>query len=355
LPTGASCAPCASLYSGEPLAVALTDAHGAFTLSGVPDGDNIPLVIQVGKWRRQLVLPRVLPCQDNAVPDKTARLPRNHMEGDLPSIAMSTGNADSLECMLTRVGIDPSEFVGGAGGSGRVHVFAGGGTFAPNTSPAGPLSATALWSSAQSLMPYDLVVLSCEGAETTNMNQAALHDYATAGGRVLASHFHYAWFNTGPYGAENLAQWTIGSNDIGNVSASVVGTFPKGAAYATWLGAVGALTNNLLPIQQARHNADVGPGNTHSQAWLSTPMPMATELFTFNTPTNAPTACGRVTWTGIHVGGASNDYVGGTSLVPTGCTAGKLSVQERALEFALFDLSACISPDSVAPTAPIQP
>ena len=31
------------------------------------------------------------------------------------------------------------------------------------------------------------------------MNQQALHDYASAGGRVFASHFHYSWFNSGPY------------------------------------------------------------------------------------------------------------------------------------------------------------
>src|SRR4029077_7895558 len=81
---------------------------------------------------------------------------------------------------------------------------------APNTSPPGPASNSGLWTSQADLMKYDIVLLSCEGSETTSMNQHALHDYACAAGRVFASHFHYAWFNTGPYGSENLATWTTG-------------------------------------------------------------------------------------------------------------------------------------------------
>ena len=62
-------------------------------------------------------------------------------------------------------------------------------------------------------MRYDIVLLSCEGHETDDMNQQVLFDYAAAGGRVFASHFHYAWFNTGPFGAANLATWHTGSNE----------------------------------------------------------------------------------------------------------------------------------------------
>jgi hypothetical protein len=378
LPQGVTCDACDSLYMGEPVASTLTDGKGHFTLEDVPDGDNIPLVVQIGKWRRQFVLPTVAPCQDNPQPDGMFRLPRNQSEGDLPSIAISTGSADTLECLLRRIGVDASEYVPGAGGNGRVHIFqgsdrgaggfggGGGRGVSPNTSPAAPRSPEALWTSLDKLLPYDILLLSCEGQETLGMNQQVLHDYASAGGRVFASHFHYAWFNSGPYANENLATWSPMSNDIGNVNGTIVTTlpdgspFPKGVALNEWLGTVGALTNGVLPIMEARHNADVSAANKPSQSWIvadqNAQAPNATQYFSFNTPTDALTSpdakgyCGRVVFSDLHVGAASGDDP--TQPVPVECAAGKLSPQEAALEFMLFDLSSCVTPDDVPPAPP---
>ena len=66
---GPSCDPCdpltgTSLLSGEPIAVAKTDVSGAFTFGDVPVGANIPLVIQVGKWRREITIDNVPACVD---------------------------------------------------------------------------------------------------------------------------------------------------------------------------------------------------------------------------------------------------------------------------------------------------
>ena len=180
---------CDGLYPLHPVTVAQTDAAGRFTLQNVPSQSSVPLVLQVGKWRTQLT-PAITPCQANALPDKSLTLPKNHSVGDIPQIAISTGSADSLECLLLRVGLDPAEYVGGAGGPNHIHIFQGGGTtaldgVAPNTTPPGPASSTGLWASQADLMAYDMVFLSCEGAETASMNQTALFDYAAAGGRVF--------------------------------------------------------------------------------------------------------------------------------------------------------------------------
>jgi hypothetical protein len=395
LTLGASCYECSDLYTGHPVVATLTDAKGHFVLEKVPDGANIPLVIQIGKWRKQLTLPMVMPCQDNPLPDRSLSLPKNHMDGDIPRIAISTGGADTLECLLRRVGVDASEYVPGAMGEGRIHIFQGSGYGAgamgggpipvgamgaivpgigylgpaPNMMPAAPMSSASLWDSQADLMQFDIVLLSCEGQDTLNMNQQAMHDYASAGGRVFASHFHYAWFNTGPYANENLGTWATGANAIGDVNANIATTlpngapFPKGQALKDWLGNVGALTNGELRVAAARHNVDVTAMNTPSTTWITadqTAMPPgAVQYFSFNTPTNAPVAgpdqknlqCGRVVYSDLHVGAASMDDPTMQS-VPAECKDAPLSPQEAALEFMLFDLSACLTPDNRPPAPP---
>ena len=209
-------------------------------------------------------------------------------------------------------------------------------------------------------MKYDLVLLSCEGSETANMNQQVLFNYAAAGGRVFASHFHYAWFNSGTYGTSNLAQWTPGSNNLGDITSSIVTTlpnnqpFPKGVALSQWLGNVNALTNGKLPIQAARHNANVSPANTPSQPWIVADGTNATEYFSFDTPLGATPdkQCGRTVFSDLHVGAASGDYQGPIKITPSGCTANDLSPQEKALEFMLFDLSSCVQPNGTPPAPP---
>ena len=59
------------------------------------------------------------------------------------------------------------------------------------------------------------------------------------------------------------------------------------------------------------------------------------------------------------MGAASADYgfdgthVPSDAVVPTGCVDAPLSSQESALEFMLFDLSACITPPDQSPSLPV--
>jgi hypothetical protein len=364
---GVSCYSCGDLYTGNPVAAAVSDAAGHFTITNAPDGPMIPLVIQVGKWRRQFVLPSVSMCTDTQVPLQTLTLPKNGSEGDIPNIAIATGGADTLECLLSRVGVDKAEYGSGPGGTGHIHIFHGTSNTmnpAPDTSPASPAPETGLWASASTINLYDIVMLSCEGQETTSMNQQVLFNYAAAGGRVFASHFHYAWFNTGPFASANLATWHTGARDIGNINASVVTTtwagaaFPRGQALDDWLTNVGALTNKLLPIQAARHNADVTMANTPSQPWIvAEGQPTQPQDFSFDTPlgVSADKQCGRVVYSDMHVGAASGDYMGASQTTPDGCADMDLSPQEKALEFIFFDLSSCVTPNNtVQPPPPIN-
>src|SRR6202044_3114591 len=120
LPQGlnsASCS-CAEIFQGEePIVDTLTAPDGTFTLKNVPSGTNIPLVVQIGKWRKEIVIPTVASCAATTIPGGTVSLPKSSTDGlyaSLPNIAVSTGFADTLECLLTRVGVSESEFTGAA-------------------------------------------------------------------------------------------------------------------------------------------------------------------------------------------------------------------------------------------------
>ena len=228
---GSNSCSCGALFSGEPIAYAVTDTAGNFTLSGVPDGANIPLVVQIGKWRKEISVPSIKACSTSNSAGKIT-LPKNLTDGkyaSIPNIAVSTGGADTLECLLTRVGVDEAVFTGDPNGPG-VHVFQGSGGKAASGSQSSPSS---LWNSQADLMRYDIVMLSCEGSPTTGVDATTatyLAPYVNAGGRVFAEHYHYAFFTD---------------------YSTVTGTpFPQFANVATW--------NNLgLAGSDSPYNSDI--------------------------------------------------------------------------------------------------
>ncbi|MBX3225985.1 MAG: carboxypeptidase regulatory-like domain-containing protein [Labilithrix sp.] len=386
---GVSCDRCGSV-SGEPLVTALTGVDGRFKLDNVPVGADIPLVVQIGKWRRQLVMQNVPECTSTELDAEAIRMPRNKREGDLPRIALTTGGLDTMECWLKKIGIDESEFTMPSG-DGRVSFYAGG-------QPSGVLASTKrfdqahggrdfgkavdFWSSRERLMQYDMVILSCEGVTDPDNKPpealVAMHDYANAGGRIFASHWHRFWFDTsrklpvdeaGPEPAgkivspfPELATWAdrkkpCNSSDDCVVSGTVDQSFPKGKAMHDWLAQPGvdALTNGQLPIVEARHNVDAVDA-TKATSWITLPNAReggktAVQYLSFNTPIPAPEEekCGRVVYSGLHV--SAGDWSGPDW--PSGCHTTDLSPQEKALEFMLFDLSSCIQPDNKAPEPPV--
>src|SRR5205085_10988817 len=96
--------------SGDPLVSTLTDPAGKFKLENVPIGKDIPVVVQIGKWRKQFVVPNVATCQDTKLDAANTHLPGKKSEGDMPQMAIASGDADPFECLLVKMGIDTSEF-----------------------------------------------------------------------------------------------------------------------------------------------------------------------------------------------------------------------------------------------------
>jgi hypothetical protein len=358
IPTGATCDACGKV-SGEPITTTLTNAKGEFKLDNVPIADNVPIVIQVGKWRRQFTIPKPASCVDTKLTDRNqTRMPRNKMEGHLPRIALTTGGADALECLMRKIGIAESEMTPEAG-QGRLNFYAAeGGAAKYNASLNGGAAFTAaptFWSNLNSLKQYDIVLLSCEGTEKpTNKTMPALQamqDYANAGGRVFASHWHNYWLEFGPQPFPTVAQFQH-QNDLANpFTASIDMTFPKGQAMAEWLVNVGsAAPLGQLIITEGKHTVNRQTDGI-SQRWVYSGSPVSTQYFSFNTPVGVAEdkQCGRVVFSDIHV--SAQDTSTGTAY-PDGCKTTMMTDQEKALEFMLFDLSACVTPDSKPPIPP---
>jgi hypothetical protein len=360
---GASCDKCASQIV-NPVASAVTDAAGHFKLTNVPVGEMIPLVMQVGKWRRQITV-KVEACKDNvynakdsAGQETTLRLPRSKAEGDLPLIGISTGNSDPLVCLLPRLGIDASEFTAPSG-TGSVQVFTGNGGNIPGATNND--AETYLWDQPASLAKYDMVLLSCEGSERNNTKSASqkvyMRDYLNAGGRVFATHYHYTWFKNGPADVAGVATWgepPIGVPDSQPAATYEVDTtFPKGKDFGDWLKNVSAspdaktiplqgvaMSVNTVTAPTLRWVFDNGAG--HNIAY-------PTKYLSFNTPigTKPDDQCGKAVLSDIHIAGTLDQ-----SNIPGSCGTTDLTAQEKALLFLFMDLSSCVQNDRDPPKPP---
>ncbi len=358
IPDGASCDQCSAVLSGDPVVTALTDASGSFVLENVPVGQNIPLVIQVGKWRREVVLPAVAECVDNPTADGSLRLPRNQSEGHIPKIALATGGADPLECWLRKIGLDDAEFTNPSE-SGRVNLFAGAGGTSRYAGGADFPDAEELWATVDSLKAYDVVLMACEGGQNIDAkpmpSRQAVQDYANLGGRLFFSHWHNVWLEQGPGEWPTIATWDFQNDPPEPYTGVIDQTFPKGQALASWLLSVmGSTVLGELPISAPQHTLTNVNAAAGVQQWIYGQAPDAgsVKYFTFNAPLSAPDdqLCGRVVFSDIHV--SSTDQV--DSPFPDGCQTADLSPQEKALLFMLFDLSACIIPDDDPPVPPPQ-
>jgi hypothetical protein len=331
----------------------------------VPVGAEIPLVMQVGKWRRQVKV-KVDACVKNDFNKKDAngqeevlRLPRSQAEGSLPQIAVSTGSADPLVCLLPRLGVEASEFTGPTG-TGRVHIYQGNGGNVPGVT--GNKSNETLWDSAAHLAKYDVVLLSCEGGEGNDTKSAAqkvlMRDYLNSGGRAFATHYHYTWFKNGPTDVASVANWTtpLAGNDDEAATSFAVNTdpgFPKGVAFGEWLKNVGASTNgkDISLVEVAISIATSNPAT--SQEWVYNGGGLLngsrTKYMSFNTPigTKAEDQCGKAVLSDIHIAKGTSD-----SAIPTSCGTSALTAQEKALLFLLMDLSSCVQNDKLPPPIP---
>jgi hypothetical protein len=354
---------------------AVTGEDGKFTLANVPAGKDVPVIIQTGKWRRTITVPTVTECAETALGAAETRLPKNKSEGYMPKIAISTGSADALECLVRKLGIDDAE-LGTDGGAGQFHLYAdtgaGGGMGANKFAGGFPggtgnfADSKALWNEADKLKRYDIVILSCEGGQhQETKSQAALDAmkaYADFGGRVFLSHWHNIWVEGSTQadpdvrqaptvwaGATGVATWnnspttfTTPPDTIDEVNN------PKGMSFATWMQNVGGSPQRgVIPIEANTGKQTctaVDPKKAERWVYWQNGGIQYPQMFQFTTPAEAPAGerCGKVVFSDMHVSGDSTSATG--SAFPGGCSAAPLTPQEKALAFMFFDIASCVQP-----------
>jgi hypothetical protein len=377
--SGVSCETCSSEVSGDPLMSFTTGVDGVFTLTGAPCGSNIPLVMQLGKWRRMITIPNVACCATTTLTGAETHLPRDHVGSagdiysDIPKMAFDTGQVDTLHCVLRNIGVADTEFTD-PGGSGRINFFQDNGAFIDSNTPA----ASSLYDSPSTLDQYDMTLFECVGGEVTKTSteQQNVINYANAGGRVFATHFSYVWLtdetgnpgsaagNTGPQPFSQTAAWEVNNGDFDSATGFVDETLQgdpntqaRRIAFANWLQLVGASTTlGQIPVVVVRHDFNSVSSTpatqlgAPAQQWLysaGSGEPYQGPLhYTFDTPVAYPpntpptTECGRVLYSDFHVSNTNN----ADKQFPTECTSGKMNAQEKTLEFMLFDLASCVGP-----------
>jgi hypothetical protein len=368
-PKGVQCDQCGAPVSGSPITTGLSDPTGHFTLTGVPAGANIPIVVQLGKWRREATIPMVTACTTTTLtdPDLT-RLPKNQMEGSMPHIALTAGGCDSLGCMLPKVGIDPAEFGYQSDGyNTAINTYNGDVTVLEDYGYTA-LPATAadnLWSSPSLLNTYDVAVFSCECSEALTSKGGSssapeftnVTNYLNAGGRIFTTDFQYTWYKYSP--TLDSVGAIAGGAPLGGDPITLATSFPKGAALAEWL-------KTVFPTDMYAAMGEVYPDYVFSNiqsltaetlTWASSPDPTGPRVFTVDTPVSEPTTkqCGRGVHIDAHVdqvgtAGATVGCQGGTCY-PATCTT-PLKADEAMFAFFFFDLSSCIQNETAPPKPP---
>jgi hypothetical protein len=346
-PSGYACDRCSEAPSGSPLVRTSSGFDGTFMLEKMPAGKDIPLVLLSGRWRRQVVVPEVKPCQDNPLPADLTRLPRNKSEGDIPRMALQTGHLDALECTLAKL-VDVGEITAPTG-TGRVHLYrANGKDMSPPLPPA-----TSLWSDPKVLAGYDIVLMPCaccneDGSGVYQVPAAGvknLTDYANAGGRLYITHVGGDWMRQPPEPFPGLVTWNNQPDPASPLACTVDTSFPKGQTFAKWLQALG-VTPAFGELSLVNPQWLVDAVKAPARRWVFSKSPATVQHFTFNTPagTAPQDQCGRVLFSNYHV--VQNTQY--KSLFPSTCPSETtLTVNEKLVEYMLFDVTACVQSDEL--------
>lgn len=349
-PAVVACESCEEPVGGVPLVRTTTGVDGTFTLSGIPDGAAVPLIIQKGRFRRQLTL-KINACEAHPLADAQTRLPSTKTEGDLPKMAVGVGAYDQIECVLRSIGIAPNEFTDPSG-PGAVHLFHNG---AGATSPYPPLEQ--LLNSPTELEKYNVIFLNCTDHRWADIVDkpgvaANIADYVGKGGRLYVTDQAYDYIEQ----VNDLAPYIYFSAGGSMTSPQPIGAAMKGSniddfdatvadpTLASWLKAAGESNGNTITVTDLSFGwVLVDAVSLESQTWVhgntnGADRPLSV-TFDYNT-------CGRALFSSYHTRSPGGSDLYQSLPFPQYCasTATSMIAQEKILEYLIFHISACVGP-----------
>lgn len=372
-PTGGAtpppCDTCASLL--PPIYAAVTtDENGNFTLPILlpnPLGP-VTIVAQAGRWRRIATFTPVV-CGNTALTNDQIRMPANQGEGDIPLMALVMADREALECWLLKIGISSSEIQNYVpGGTNRIQLYwTNGESTAAGTPPPG----STLWGAGGTLNNYSALILPCDNQDVvpTAEEEAAMIEYANAGGRIFMDHLTGAeWLKGGaaPWNSTAIATWQGNVTPASPAKGMVLNSTPAQEAFYKWASVWDDTPYGAGWVESLNPRSDAlvaGADTTEyirgesTNDWAGDPTGNYSLSFGFLTPAGTTATCGRVIYNGMHVSQsrATGAYPYTTaSQFPASCSlAAALSPEELALEYQFFQLTACTG--APTPTTPLVP
>ncbi len=327
--------------------------NGSFTLNNVCPG-SYWLIMQNGRFRRAVKI-TVPKGGKKQIPAGQSRLPRKMKEFSIhdtvPKIAVATGDYDKMECVLLKMGIDQTAY----------HLFEGAKmlknknlkqTFAD------------LVKNYNQLKTYNIVFINCtdntfETQLKNSLVQQNLQKYVKAGGRLYITDWSYDWleqlpdlapyidFEPGKSGSSPEAQnkAALGKDGI-TVQADI-----KDPNLAKWLGLFGgAIQNGKSVISHFLSGwVIMHTVSKDVKTWVSGVIRSATGAIQGTRPLTVTfnyKNCGKALYSSYHTEGRDDElkqYPLPAKPFPNYCT-GKISPQDRILEYLIFDIANCVTP-----------
>ncbi len=304
-----------------------TGADGTFNLdlSDVPSGGDVTFVINVGRFRKVTKLP--LSCGTNTAPKAATTLPGSSAQGDVPNIAVSTGNSDHLDQILTVLGITQFDCYEGRAST----------TSTPTCAPVDTLANLVGKTAAKTIDDYHLLFISCApnayktyGTPALAANAAA---FVTAGGRMFATDMSYDWVAQSFPSAITWMGAAGSPQPVGGANVGAAGTYNgnvddpgllawlKNFSIANPVSLQGFLNPWSVQSSLPKTSTEIVDG-TVSYEGGSGDVPLTTQFDV--------SSCGRVVYSSYHTAGGN-------------VTAGNLLPQERILEYLMFEVGSCVT------------